>query len=157
MPVAVTCDIISRPAIIYLYFSMDYPFSAKKIEQEEIIEHYVTESRRLPGTSGLRIPLQEILSEKLERRCSEKIPINDFRNTFKDSMQAVSSALQNEAERRFVPLSSSIDEMWSDHFIYRFIISGTGRQVKETAVEMRLLCKHQVFLAFYGIIVTSNI
>uniref|UniRef100_A0A0R3RL87 Uncharacterized protein n=1 Tax=Elaeophora elaphi TaxID=1147741 RepID=A0A0R3RL87_9BILA len=81
---------------------MDYESPTKKIEQEEIIEHYVTESRRLPpGTSTSHVPLQEILTETIERRYNEELPIHDFYRTSQTSLQPTSSALNNEAERRF--------------------------------------------------------
>ncbi|CAG9535182.1 unnamed protein product [Cercopithifilaria johnstoni] len=80
---------------------MDYESPAKKIEQEEIIEHYVTESRRLSGISSSRAPLQEILTETIEQRYSEELPIHDFYRTSQNSLQPTSSALYNEAERRF--------------------------------------------------------
>ncbi|VDO23546.1 unnamed protein product [Brugia timori] len=82
---------------------MDYESLAKKIEQEEIIEHYVTESRRTTGasTSDSRIPLQEILTETVEQRYNEELPIHDFYRTSRNFLQAPSSALNTEAERRF--------------------------------------------------------
>lgn len=81
---------------------MDYESQAKKIEQEEIIEHYVTESRRLPGTSSSRVPLQEILTETIERRYNEELPIHDFYRTSQSPLQPTSSALSNDAERRLL-------------------------------------------------------
>ncbi|KAL4003046.1 BRICHOS domain family protein [Acanthocheilonema viteae] len=80
---------------------MDYESPTKEIEQEEIIEHYVTKSRRLPGTSGSRVPLQEILTETIGRRHNGELPIHDFYRISQNSLQPTSSVLNNEAERRF--------------------------------------------------------
>uniref|UniRef100_A0A915PKP9 BRICHOS domain-containing protein n=1 Tax=Setaria digitata TaxID=48799 RepID=A0A915PKP9_9BILA len=78
---------------------MDYG-SQEKIEEEEIIEHYVSESRRLCGVDGTRGPVQEILTETIERRYNEELPSHDFYRTSQSSLQATSS-LNNEAERRY--------------------------------------------------------
>lgn len=80
---------------------MDYESPTKKIEQEEIIEHYVTESRRLPGVSGSHVPVQEILTETIDRRYNEGLPIYDFYHASQNSLQPTSSAL-TEAERRLL-------------------------------------------------------
>ncbi|VDK73157.1 unnamed protein product [Litomosoides sigmodontis] len=80
---------------------MDYESPAKKVEQQEIIEHYITESRRTPGTSGARVPLQEILKETVERRYSEELPVRDRYRISQNSMQQTSSTSNSEAERRF--------------------------------------------------------
>lgn len=87
-----------------MQFQMDYGSQAKKIELEEIIEHYVTESRRVSGGEGPRRPLKEIVTETVERRYNEELPYHDFQRTSQNSLQATSSAFDNDAERRSVCL-----------------------------------------------------
>ncbi|VDO29147.1 unnamed protein product [Onchocerca flexuosa] len=80
---------------------MSYESPTKKIEQEEISRHYVSESRRLPRIAGSRGPLQEILTETIERRYNEELPIHDFCRISQSSLQPTSSTFNNEAERRY--------------------------------------------------------
>ncbi|VDK63203.1 unnamed protein product [Onchocerca ochengi] len=91
---------------------MSYESPTKKIEQEEIMRHYVSESRRLPRIPGSRGPLQEIFTETIERRYNEELPIHDFYRTSQSSLQPTSSILNNEAERRFaLPLFVDMDQI----------------------------------------------
>ncbi|VDN03908.1 unnamed protein product [Thelazia callipaeda] len=109
----------SATNIVILGPKMDYDLPRRKYEQEEIIEHYVSESRCLSGIGGSHGPLKEILKETIERRYNEEIPaFQDFSHTSQNSLPRVSSAFHSDDEQRH-------------------------QQEKGTAVEMRLLCKHQ--------------
>ncbi|KAM3723424.1 BRICHOS domain-containing protein [Dirofilaria immitis] len=81
--------------------TMNYDSTTKKTEHEEIIQHYISESRRLPSTSSLRVPLQGIPTETIKRRFNNELPIRDFYHTSPNSLQATSSSLNNEMERRY--------------------------------------------------------
>lgn len=86
---------------------MDYGSEKKKVE-EEIIEHYVTESRRtLPSSSGSRGgSLKEILSETTERIISEEIPVHQYKTITEKARRTYPSPVRNGIDRRFASFAN---------------------------------------------------
>ncbi|VDM42681.1 unnamed protein product [Toxocara canis] len=81
---------------------MDYGPPTRTIEEQEIIEHYVTESRRTVPYSSREGLDRELITETTERRYEERIPYPGYRRTSESFLQQSSSAgAESEAERRY--------------------------------------------------------
>uniref|UniRef100_F1L186 Uncharacterized protein n=2 Tax=Ascaris TaxID=6251 RepID=F1L186_ASCSU len=81
---------------------MDYGPPSRTIEEQEIIERYVTESRRTVPYSSREGLDRELITETTERRYEERIPYPGYRTTSESIVQQSSSGgVETEAERRY--------------------------------------------------------
>ncbi|VDK52910.1 unnamed protein product [Anisakis simplex] len=87
---------------------MDYGPQTRTIEEQEIIEHYITESRRtVPFTSTDSALDRELITETTERRFEERLPYPPYPRASENLLQQQQQQQQQQQTSSFGGIAGS--------------------------------------------------